>query len=88
MLFGIGCLVGVIILLLTVYLKIRFNSYIIQIPALLGLTSSVGIIAYSYFVVRGFEGGAIGLLGFIIFFFSVIALLIKNKRKAGFAEKG
>ncbi|WLR41799.1 hypothetical protein LC087_13215 [Bacillus carboniphilus] len=58
--FGMGLVIGVVVLIVSVVLRIRYRSWVAKIPGYIGCVISVLIGSWGYFVVRGWE--AVGLL--------------------------
>jgi hypothetical protein len=71
---------GIIILTLTWLLnKKGLSIYVRMFPGVLAMIAALIIFYVGFVTVRGFEGGAYGILSFILFIFSIISLFMGIK---------
>jgi hypothetical protein len=71
---------GIIILTLTWLLnKKGLSLYVRMFPGVLAMIAALIIFYVGFVTVRGFEGGAYGILSFILFIFSIISLFMGIK---------
>lgn len=71
---------GIIILTLTWWLsKKGLSLYVRVIPGILAMIAALILFYVGFVTIRGFEGGAFGILSFILFIFSVISLFMGKK---------
>ncbi|MGF7535201.1 YesK family protein [Bacillus mexicanus] len=76
---GLGALIGIIIIVLSMTLKKKSASSA-KVPAYAGVIISVILFCIGYFIVRGFEGAAYSILGIIIFIFTIFAFFVAQKK--------
>ncbi|GAF23173.1 hypothetical protein JCM19047_2971 [Bacillus sp. JCM 19047] len=78
---GIGLAIGLIVFLITVLLgRGKQSKKIVYVPAIIAISSSLGLFAYGFVVVRGFEGAAYLFLSITIII-SATFILFYSKRK-------
>ena len=77
---------GVIMLMISWWFtKKGFSLYLRLLPGFLALIASVVLFYVGFVNIRGFEGGAYGILSIILFVFSVLSFVIVKRvpRDAG-----
>ncbi|PEA53944.1 hypothetical protein CON64_15190 [Bacillus pseudomycoides] len=79
---GLGILVGVIVILLTVFLRKRTDSRALKnVPGIVGTLVALYLLYRGFFEVRGFEGATYGVISLVLMIFALISISIANKRK-------
>ncbi|PEZ00438.1 hypothetical protein CN326_22695 [Bacillus sp. AFS018417] len=79
---GLGVLVDIIVILLTVFLRKRTDSRTLKnVPGIVGTLVALYLFYRGFFEVRGFEGAAYGILSITLIIFALISIIIANKRK-------
>lgn len=74
-------LVAAIILVITLLLKkLKISRWFVNIPSILGILGSLGLLYWSLVFVRGFEAMGIIFLSFFLMIFLIPSLIIANKR--------
>ncbi|WP_416150092.1 hypothetical protein ACM26V_03590 [Salipaludibacillus sp. HK11] len=75
-------ILGIIILMLTYWFsKKGFSLFIRMLPGIIAIIGAVILFYIGFVDIRGFEGGTLGLLGFLIAIFSIIAFVIGKNDK-------
>lgn len=73
-------ILGIIILTLTWWQsKIGISLYVRMIPGMLAMIAALILFYVGFVTIRGFEGGAFGILSFVLFILSIISLFMEKK---------
>lgn len=78
-----GILIGLVLLLCKAILRKKAHGhvYLIRLPAWTGVGLSLLFAGFGYFIARGFEGAAYGVLALTTLLFSAV-LLASDKQKS------
>ncbi len=74
-------LVATIIVVITLLLKkLKISRWFVNIPSILGILGSLGLLYWSLVFIRGFEAMGIIFLSFFLMIFLIPSLIIANQK--------
>lgn len=76
--FYIGIVVGLIIYLLTFFIRKHNKPGIALIPGYIGVTAGFVLFLYGYMFIRGFEGAVYSMMGIPILIIAIISIFSKK----------
>ncbi|MFG6117240.1 YesK family protein [Halobacillus sp. MO56] len=80
--FLVAIVPGVIVLLLTWWLRKKdFPLFVRNAPGILTLLVAITLFYIGFVRIRGFEGGAYGILAFFLLLFSIVSFFIAKPQK-------